>query len=85
MPDLPDAAGAALKANQAFYAAFNQRDLEAMSRLWACDVNQWGPLRLDLEHFWPSRPTIDRNALCIIMSIIMNCIMSQFLKLFLFE
>ncbi|CAL1141305.1 unnamed protein product [Cladocopium goreaui] len=41
---LRNTASAALKANQAFYEAFNKRDLEAMSKLWASEVTKWGPL-----------------------------------------
>lgn len=29
---------------QAFYRAFNTKDLEGMSKLWASEVTKWGPL-----------------------------------------
>ncbi|CAJ1425093.1 unnamed protein product [Effrenium voratum] len=41
---LATAVDCALAANQAFYEAFNGKDLEKMSSLWGCNVNQWGPL-----------------------------------------
>ncbi|CAK9115773.1 unnamed protein product [Durusdinium trenchii] len=41
---LQKTAEAVLQANQAFYAAFNSKDLDAMSKLWACEVTKWGPL-----------------------------------------
>eukprot|EP00439_Symbiodinium_sp_Y106_P016804 s2079_g2.t1 len=41
---LQDAREGVLEANQAFYACFNSRDLDAMSDLWASSVSKWGPL-----------------------------------------
>eukprot|EP00931_Biecheleriopsis_adriatica_P104829 TRINITY_DN79447_c0_g1_i1.p1 TRINITY_DN79447_c0_g1~~TRINITY_DN79447_c0_g1_i1.p1 ORF type:complete len:282 (-),score=47.50 TRINITY_DN79447_c0_g1_i1:141-932(-) len=41
---LEDAQQAVLRANSAFYNAFNSRDIEAMGTLWASDVTKFGPL-----------------------------------------